>query len=267
MSKMKAIKTFRDLLAFLTIIPLSKSDDFVVTSAEAIFLFPIIGGFIGLLGATYFLGCGFLMSYILSFINSFIQIPAEILLKFAPAMMTLSFLLVLTGLQHFDGLVDLGNAIGVGTMQERRAAAHAWTVTYKGALLAIFVEALVFIGLFFLNADFAFGAIIASEVAAKLAMVTIAWIGKPTHTGLGSIFLENAKRKRNITAYVLAVLIVYPFLGLMCFWIILISVLLGVLMERVAKSVFGGVSGDMIGATNEIVRAATLVFIAGVWML
>ena len=50
-------------------------------------------------------------------------------------------------------------------------------------------------------------------------------------------------------------------------WIILISVLLGVFMERVAKSVFGGVSGDMIGATNEIVRAVTLVFMAGVWML
>ena len=267
MSKMKAIKTFRDLLAFLTIIPLGKTDDFVVTSAEAIFLFPIIGGLIGLLGATYFIGCGFLMSYILAFINSFIQIPTEFLLKFIPALMTLAFLLVLTGLQHFDGLVDLGNAIGAGNIKERIAAAHAWTVTYKGALIAIFVEFLAFIGLLFLNADFAFGAIIASEVAAKLSMVTIAWLGKPTRSGLGSIFLETAKRKRNIVAYVLAILIVYPLLGFMSVWIILISVLLGVLMERVAKSVFGGVSGDVIGATNEIVRAATLVFIAGAWIL
>jgi cobalamin synthase len=38
-------------------------------------------------------------------------------------------------------------------------------------------------------------------------------------------------------------------------------------MDRVAKSVFGGVSGDMIGATNEIVRAVSLVFVAGVLML
>ncbi len=264
---MKAIKTFRDLLAFLTIIPLGKADNFVVTSAEAIFLFPLIGGVIGLAGAAYFLGCSFLMSHILAFINSFIQIPAEFLLKLVPAIMTLAFLLVLTGLQHFDGLVDLGNAIGVGNMKERRAVAHAWIVTYKGALLAIFVEILAFTGLVFLNADFTFGAIIASEVTAKLAMVTIAWLGKPTHTGLGSIFLETAKRKRNIAAYVLAVLIVYPLLGLMSVWIILLGVLLGVFMERVAKSIFGGVSGDVIGATNEIVRAATLVFMAGAWML
>jgi adenosylcobinamide-GDP ribazoletransferase len=267
MSKMKPIKTFRDLLAFLTIIPLGKTDDFVVTSAEAIFLFPVIGGFIGLLGAAYFLGCGFIISYILAFINSIIQIPVEFLLKLAPAVMTLAFLLVLTGLQHFDGLVDLGNAIGLGNVKERRAAAHAWTVSHKGAFLAIFVEFLAVLGLFLVNAEFAFGAIIAAEVAAKLGMVTIVWFGKPTQTGLGSIFLETAKKRRNILAYVLAVLIVYPLLGLTGVWVVLVSILLGVFMERVAKSVFGGVSGDMIGATNETVRAVALVFAAGVLML
>jgi cobalamin synthase len=47
----------------------------------------------------------------------------------------------------------------------------------------------------------------------------------------------------------------------------LISVFLGVFMERVTKNVFGGVSGDVIGAANKIVRAVTLVFMAGVWML
>jgi adenosylcobinamide-GDP ribazoletransferase len=267
MSKMKAIKTFRDLLAFLTIIPLGKTDDFVVTSAEAIFLFPVIGGFIGLLGAAYFLGCGFLLSHIFAFINSVIQIPVEFLLNLALAVMTLAFLLVLTGLQHFDGLVDLGNAIGLGTLKERRAAAHAWTVTHKGAFLAIFVEFLAVAGLFFINADFAFGAIIAAEIAAKLGMVTVALLGKPTHTGLGSIVLEAAKRKRSLIAYFLAVLIVIPLLGLMGVWVILISVLLSVFMERVANSVFGGVSGDMIGATNEVVRAASLLFVAGVLLL
>jgi adenosylcobinamide-GDP ribazoletransferase len=270
---MKAIKTFRDLLAFLTIIPLGKTDDFVVTSAEAIFLFPVIGGFIGLLGAAYFVGCGFLISYILAFINSVIQIPVEFLLKLAPAVMTLAFLLVLTGLQHFDGLVDLGNAIGLGNVKERRAAAHAWTVSHKGAFLAIFVEFLAVLGLFLVNAEFAFGAIIAAEVAAKIGMVTIVWSGRPTHTGLGSIFLETAKKRRNILAYFLAVLIICPLLGftsfglILSFGVILVSVLSGVFMESVGTKVFGGVSGDMIGATNETVRAVALVFVAGALML
>jgi adenosylcobinamide-GDP ribazoletransferase len=274
MSKMKAIKTFRDLLSFLTIIPLGRTEDFVVTSAEFMFLFPLIGAFIGLLGAAYFIVCGFLLSHLFAFINSIIRIPTEFLLKLASAAMTLAFLLVLTGLQHFDGLVDLGNAMGFANVEKRRAATHAWTVTHKGAFLAISVEFLAVLGLFFLNADFfAFKAIIASEVAAKLAMVTIAWVGKPSYKGLGSRFLENAKRKRNVAAYFLSILIVCPLLGftdfgiILGFGIILVSFLLAVFMERVAKSVFGGVSGDMIGATNEVVRAATLVFVAGVLML
>ena len=47
---MKAIKTFRDLLAFLLTIPLEKTDDFAVTSAKAIFLFPVIDVLMGVVG-------------------------------------------------------------------------------------------------------------------------------------------------------------------------------------------------------------------------
>jgi len=267
MSKMKAIKTFRDLLSFLTIISLGKTEDFILTSAEYMFLFPLIGAFIGLLGAAYFLVCRFVAAYLLAFINSIVFVPTEFLLKLVPAVMTLAFLLVLTGLQHFDGLVDLGNAVGMDSMEKRRVIAHAWIVTYKGAVLAIFVEFLAVLGLFFLSTDFALRTIIVSEVAAKLSMVTIAAIGKPTHKGLGSLFLEKAKRKRSIAAYLLSVLIVYPLLGFIGVGVILISILLGIFMERVANSVFGGVSGDVIGATDETARAITLVFVASVLAL
>ena len=274
MSKMKAIKTFRDLLSFLTIIPLGNNEDFVETSAEAMFLFPFIGAFIGLLGATYFLACNFLTSHLFSFINSVIMyVPADFLSKLVPSVMTLAFLLVLTGLQHFDGLVDLGNAIGLGNLEERREAAHAWTVTYKGAVLAISVEFLSIVGLFFINADFAFKAVIAAEVAAKLAMITIARFGKPTHKGLGSRFLSKARQKRTVAAYLIAVLIIFPIFGfthmglILSVGVLVVSVVFGVLMGLVAKSVFGGVSGDMIGATNEVIRAAILVFAAGVLFL
>ena len=187
MSKSKTIKTFRDLLAFLTIIPVGTTDDFVITSAEAIFLFPLIGGFIGLLGGLYYQFCSFIITNILDLINSTIAIPTNFLSQFFPAIMTVAFLLVLTGLQHFDGLVDLGNAIGVKKLKDRKAMAHAWVVTYKGGFLAIIVEFLAVLGIFLLNPSMVFGAIIASEIAAKLSMVTISWLGKPTHSGLGSI--------------------------------------------------------------------------------
>jgi adenosylcobinamide-GDP ribazoletransferase len=276
MSPVKAIKTFRDLLSFLTIlIPVGGREDFIFTTAEHLYLFPLIGGFIGLLGAVYFVGSSYIIHFLLGLVNLVIAVPTDFLLKLAVAAMTVAFLLVLTGLQHFDGLIDLGNAVGLRNLHDRKMAAHAWTVTYSGALIAIIVEFVAFAGLFLINPLFAFGAIIAAEVSAKLAMVTIVWIGKPTHKGLGSFFLQKAKKKLNLIAYVLSVLIVYPFfafghsplLGLVGVGMVLVSIPVAVVMEKVAESVFGGVSGDMIGATNEVARAVTLILLAGVLML
>ena len=51
MYKSNAIKTFRDLLSFLTIIPIGSGEDFVAISAEYMFLFPLMGGLIGLFAA------------------------------------------------------------------------------------------------------------------------------------------------------------------------------------------------------------------------
>jgi adenosylcobinamide-GDP ribazoletransferase len=275
MSPVKAIKTFRDLLSFLTIIPVGGKEDFIFSTAEHLYLFPLIGAFIGLLGSVYFVGSSYIIGFLLGLVNLVIAVPTGFLLKLAVAAMTVAFLLVLTGLQHFDGLIDLGNAFGLRNLHDRKMVAHAWTVTYWGALLAIIVEFAAFVGLFFINPLFAFGAIIAAEVSAKLAMVTIVWVGKPTHKGLGSIFLTKAKKKLNIIAYALSVLIVYPFfafghsalLGLVGVGLVLISIPVALVMEKISESIFGGVSGDTIGATNEVARAVTLILIAGVLML
>ena len=233
------------------------------------YLFPIIGALIGLFAAAYFQGCVFLVSHIFSFIKGIISfVPETLFLKLITAGMTLSFLLVLTGLQHFDGLVDLGNAIGVNRLEDRAAMAHAWTVTHKGAFLAVVVEFAAFLGLFFLNANFAFKAIIAAEISAKLAMVTIAWIGKPAHKGLGSRFIKSVRmKKRQVIAYFLAALVILPLLGLTGGLVILLSIVSGVAMERIGNHVFGGVPGDLIGATNEAARAVTLIVLAGVLTL
>jgi adenosylcobinamide-GDP ribazoletransferase len=267
MSKSNAIKTFRDLLSFLTIIPLTETEDFVLTSARNMFLFPLIGALIGLFAAGYFLASGVIVYYLLVLVNFVVHVPTGLLLQVVLPAMTLAFLLVLTGFQHFDGLVDLGNAIGLKRVEDRREIAHRWVVTYKGALLAIFVEFAAFAGLFFLNANVALRALVVAEVAAKLAMVTIVWCGKPAHVGLGARFLGSAKRKLNVVAYVFSFVIGFVLLGLAGLLVVSVAVLFGLSMKRVGKSVFGGVSGDIIGATNEGARALTLVLVAVVSVL
>jgi adenosylcobinamide-GDP ribazoletransferase len=276
MSPVKTIKTFRDLLSFLTIIPVGGKEDFIFTTAENMYLFPLIGAFTGLLGAAYFVASSVIVAFLLGLVNQVVALPTGFLAQLIPAAMTIAFLLVLTGLQHFDGLIDLGNAVGLRNVHDRKMVAHAWTVTYSGAVLALVVEFTAFVGLsLVVNPLFAFGAIFAAEVAAKLSMVTIVWVGKPSHKGLGSIFLSKAKKNLNIIAYVIAVLVVYPLfafignpiLGLVGVGIVFASIPVAFVMEKVSEGVFSGVSGDMIGATNEVARAVTLVLFAVVLML
>jgi adenosylcobinamide-GDP ribazoletransferase len=275
MSPVKTIKTFRDLLSFLTIIPVGGKEDFIFTTAENVWLFPLMGGFIGLLAGLYFVGSSIMVVFLLGLADRIIALPTGVLATLLPAAMTIAFLSVITGLQHFDGLIDLGNAVGLRNVHDRKMVAHAWTVTYSGAVLALIVEFAAFIGLFFINPLFAFGAIITAEVAAKLSMVTIVWVGKPSHKGLGSIFLAKAKKNLNAVAYLIATLVVFPYFaltsnllfGLVAVGIVLVSIPVALVMKRVSDGVFGGVSGDMIGATNEVARAVTLVLFAALLMV
>ncbi|MGE5188281.1 MAG: adenosylcobinamide-GDP ribazoletransferase [Betaproteobacteria bacterium] len=280
MSPVKTIKTFRDLLSFLTIIPVGGKEDFIFTTAENVWLFPLLGGFIGLLGAAYFVGASLIVVFLLGLANSIVALPIGLLYMAVPAAMTIAFLSVITGLQHFDGLIDLGNAVGLRNLHDRKMKAHAWTVTYWGAVLALVVEFAAFAGLFLVgwftgNLWLVFASVLAAEVAAKLSMVTVVWIGKPSHKGLGSIFLAKAKKNLNAAAYVIAVAIAFPvfallgnlLLGLVAVAVVLASVVVAVGMRAVSNKVFGGVSGDMIGATNEVARAIALVMFAVVLMV
>jgi adenosylcobinamide-GDP ribazoletransferase len=272
MSPVKTIKTFRDLLSFLTIIPVGAKEDYIFNAAEHTYLFPLVGSFIGLLAASYFLGANFILHFALGQISTIFALPTDTLTSLGVAAMTVAFLLVITGLQHFDGLIDLGNTFGHRKLQDRKEMAHAWTVTPWGAILALAVEFAAFAGLFLINPVFAFAAIISAEISAKLAMVTIVWVGKPTHKGLGSIFLAKAKKKLNFAAYAISALIVFlcftltknVIFGLVGVGLVFVSIPVALILERVAVKVFGGVSGDIIGATNEVARAVTLILLAGV---
>jgi adenosylcobinamide-GDP ribazoletransferase len=279
MSAMKAIKVFKDLLSFLTIIPMGGKEDFIFTTASNMYLFPIVGAFIGLLAGLYYVAASFIVGFVLSLISIYVVLPA-VLGTLIPAAMTIAFLMVMTGLQHFDGLIDLGNAIGIRNVHDRKMKAHEWTVTGGGAILAFAVEGLAFFGLFWVVRDsinplLAFSAVFLAEVAAKLAMVTIVWIGKPSHKGLGSIFLAKAKKRLNFAAYAISALLVFPviyFLGspllaVVSVALVFVSIPVALVMNRVSNNMFGGVSGDMIGATNEVARAVMLILFAVVLLV
>jgi cobalamin synthase len=46
--------------------------------------------------------------------------------------------------------------------------------------------------------------------------------------------------------------------------VVLATLPIAYIMEKIAEKVFGGVSGDVIGATNEVSRAIAFILLIGV---
>jgi len=92
----------KNLIAFLTTIPVGMDENCLIDAANYMYLFPLIGAFIGLLAGIF----------------------AWLLLKILDALivgiLTLSFILLVTGLHHADGLLDFGGGLVYqGTSEEK----------------------------------------------------------------------------------------------------------------------------------------------------
>jgi adenosylcobinamide-GDP ribazoletransferase len=267
MFNMQPLKVLKSLLAFLTAIPMKMDENFLQISARFMFLLPIVGALIGVLAGLYAYSVHFILGLAFDFLNSMLFLGSQsesfdFLAKGLAGIMTLAFLLVLTGLQHTDGLVDLGNALTMrqATVEERTKIAHAWIVTRAGAFLALLVALGTVATLFFIANDKIIYSLIVAEVAAKLAMVTCAWQGSSTQKGLGSIFINSMRHKHGLFTVSLATsLIISVFLrGLTGALAVVSGIAIGGLAIFLGKKVFGGVTGDIFGAANEIARMTAL---------
>jgi len=168
-----------------------------------------------------------------------------------------------TGINHVDGVADLGDATAVhGGAAERRDVMKD-TVVGTGGALAV---ALVVLGLGTAGAALAGlparAALVAvtAEVGAKLGMATLVCLGSAPHEGLGSALTANADARSLVPAAVVAL----PAVALA--WPLLVpgaaaltaAVLSSLAVFAWARANLGGVSGDVIGATNEVARVAAL---------
>jgi len=264
---MGVLTVFRDLMSFLTTISPTKDESFVETSARFMFLFPAIAALIGFLAGLYSLFAYNFLSLVFSFLNSTFFFGSQgtfffYLTKVFASVMTLAFLFVLTGLQHLDGLVDVGNALGIrkASVEEKIMIAHAWIVTRPGAFMAIIVSFGTLLFIFLTKPEAIIQSLIVAETSAKLAMVTCAWQGSSSQKGLGSIFIDSMRKRHGLylIALVISLLIGALLSGLQGVLAVTLGIAVGGLMIVVAKRIFGGVNGDIFGATNEIVRTVAL---------
>jgi adenosylcobinamide-GDP ribazoletransferase len=272
--RVEALRVFRGLLAFLTNIPQNMDISFLDIAARYMYLFPVIGVIVGVIVGAYARFTNTVMFLLFDAINSAVFLGAhEVFFDFAAkglaSAMTIAFLFVVIGLQHTDGLVDVGNALGMrkASLKDKVDIAHEWTVTRTGALLTVLVSFFTFLIIFLTKTDVVIQALIVAEVSAKMAMVTTGWQGTSPPPRFyenrwekGRNFIEHIKNKHHLYAVslIMSLAVSIALFGVGGVFAVAAGILVGFVMIFVGKRVFEGVNGDVFGATNEIARMVVL---------
>ena len=235
----------RALLSFFTALPVRDSS--LNAAAQRAYLLPLVGIITGAPGAALIL-----LAY---------AVPPGV-----AATLALGAVLLAAGLHHTDGVLDTGDALMVRGTQERRREVLKDTrvgVGGIGALFVVYAPALA--ALAALAADSparAALALLAGEVSARSAMLLVLAFGKPAEAGSSSVpFVRALKGPRRVVGASLALLGPLPFLvplGVLAPLAALSAPMAALISLRTARRAFGGIGGDVAGATGELARAALL---------
>ncbi|MDR1993666.1 MAG: adenosylcobinamide-GDP ribazoletransferase [Nitrososphaerota archaeon] len=254
------VKQFKNLLSFLTVFPVKMDANLFTDCAKNMWAFPLIGVLLGLLA-----GC-------------FGWVTLQFLPSLIVGALTLALLLWLTGLHHTDGLIDFGDGIMVHGDAEKKIAVMHDQFTGAGAiglaLMTYIVTAFAFaelgqdVSVFGFYVPLIVPGLIVVELCAKLSMVVGAWAGKSVHQGMNSSFIEAMHgvggNWRLVVALVISFTVGLFLLGWIGFFVVVAALVTGLVMVGVAHRNFNGVTGDVFGATNELVRMVCVVVLLGV---
>jgi adenosylcobinamide-GDP ribazoletransferase len=104
-----------------------------------------------------------------------------------------------------------------------------------------------------------FLAIFLSEIVAKFSMVLMASIGKSASIGSNSPFVELMKNRKKLAVTTIITLIPLIILGGTTGLIIFVIVTTFTLfLVAISSRSFGGITGDVLGSSNELTRLVSL---------
>jgi adenosylcobinamide-GDP ribazoletransferase len=239
---------FIGILSFLTIIPMPKAYSFNLnTIARNMHFFPVCGGIIGIIvGFIAFFSSMFLPQYITSFI---------VLVTFV----------IVTGVHHIDALADFADGLMVKGDRESRRKAMSDPIVGSAGATALIIN---FIGLFIALLSFDSSlkllyAIVVSEIIAKYVMVMQASVGDSAWSGFSSAFTIEMKKRSKITiSTIFTIVLVLSIEGVLGLLTLGIVIIIGFIIYIISYRNFGGVSGDVFGASNEIARLSSLLILS-----
>lgn len=248
------LTALRGALGFLTRLPVGHGEDAWLAFRASPWAFPLAGYAVGALLAT----------------------PLLVLQTSVPgttvAFAYVAWVVAVTGINHLDGVADVGDAAVVhGDPDDRRAVLKDTTVGVGAATAVAFVFVGLAAGAFgvvSLSLELAVAVVVAAEVGAKFGQAAVAALGTATHEGLGSQFTSRASGHDLLPAAVVALPAVAlswpsPAAGGSLAGAVGASLLALWWVRRL----LGGVSGDAFGLVNEIGRVAGLHAGVIVWTL
>jgi adenosylcobinamide-GDP ribazoletransferase len=227
------------LLQFETRLPLGKPADFGRFAGHP-WLYPLAGYVVGGIAAlaTFLIGPPLLASAV-----------------------AIALVLLVTGFHHLDGLLDFGDGLMAHGGREKRVAALTdRSIGAGGVGLGLSVTLLAFAALS--SVPSVWVAILAGEVLGRLGLAWITVTGPPFREGIHATLHGAARPVDGLIAPLLAVplLLVLPSGTLLIAGTVTAFVVAG--MVSLGDRLFGGVNGDVAGATHEIVRALVILTLA-----
>jgi adenosylcobinamide-GDP ribazoletransferase len=239
----------KGLLSFFTVLPVRGAS--LEEAAREVRLLPLIGLLTGLPGAVLLLA-------------------AHIVPPGVSATLALGAVLLAAGLHHADGVLDVGDAIMAHGSPDRRRDVLEDTRVGIGGLGALFLVYAPTVGalaaLCAISPARAALALLAGEVAARSAMLLMLAFGEPADPRSSSVpFVRALSGPHRTPAVIVALLAPLPFLlatSALAPLAILAAPLVALGALRISAAKFGGIGGDVVGATGEVSRAALLVLLS-----
>ena len=248
---MASLRPVQSVLAFLTILPTGKGGHDIHYVARNMYLFPLAGAAIGVIVGG--------MAY-----GALLFLPPLLV-----GLLVAGALVIITGVHHTDALADFADGLmAKGGKEVKRKAMMDPAVGSAGvAALVMYFAGMIIV----FNTGFpglkVLTSIIAAEVIAKFVMVLLTYRGTSAWEGFSSPFTAVMKDgKRMLAATAIMVLIVWFASGYAGMAALGVSVVLGALLRHVSKRSFGGISGDALGASNEVSRLASLIVLSTVML-
>lgn len=237
----------KNSIAFMTILPVGMDTDGVTQAALYMPIFPLIGAGLGLV------------------VGVVVCALEQILPPLVAGIVGLGCLVLINGAQHTDGLLDFGDGVMFhGSAKEKLRVMRDPTTGAGGFSLGLIILSATAFSIAAIPQRSIIPVVVAAESAASFSMVLATGISKSAHKGMNTVFVEAMRRRRllrlSLSLMILVVISLFA-LGMIGLAVTVVAILTGLGMVAISRRQFGGITGDVMGATNEISRLISLLLV------